>query len=160
MPPDLFHSLSAYSQERGSVANGNWLISTAPSGQTVPLLWGVPGTCPNVNICTCLKGSPQGLKDPKIECTNSHRPYKLFLLKTTRGQSKHSWLTNQLSWQPEWRFLMENRCSAHTFLYVYRPINTTSLAEGLLFLQAVHVFFLLSPTFLGRNLRYKRRKKD
>lgn len=49
---------------------------------------------------------------------------------------------------------------AHPFLSVYCPIHTTSLAGGLLFLQAVHVFFLLSPTFLGRNLKYKGRRKD
>lgn len=44
--------------------------------------------------------------------------------------------------------------------HVCYPINTPSFTGGLLFLQAVHVFFLLSPTFLGRNLRYKGRKKD
>lgn len=45
------------------------------------------------------------------------------------------------------------------FLYVYCPITTISLAGGLLFLQAVHVLFLLPPTFLGRNLRYKGGKR-
>lgn len=39
-------------------------------------------------------------------------------------------------------------------------IHTTTLAGGLLFLQTVHVFLLLPPTFLGRNLQWKGRKKD
>ena len=49
---------------------------------------------------------------------------------------------------------------ALTFLYVNCSIHTTSLAGGLLFLQAVHVFFLLPPTFLGWNLQWKGRRED